>query len=209
MNLVLRFGHVVEQNFQNHGTTEASSFNFEIRKAHGEISVLNLFNADKARIGHGFGEPIALIATGGGAMVIYAVFSQILSADILIAAFSLGAAEPAAFVAEKLHLVFLGIFQGIQFVKGFIQPKIRDNISEILPVHLVKELPEVCQHLCCGGYKIEVSQSGGLKFTALLFEHALLFVPERIPESRRNTMHQLIYNGFLFEFSGLIGLILA
>ena len=48
-----------------------------------------------------------------------------------------------------------------------------------------------------------------MKFTALLFEHALLFVPERIPESRRNTMHQLIYNGFLCELYGLIGLIIA
>ena len=85
MELVLRLGHVVEQKFQNHGTTEASSFDFKIGKAHGEISVLNVLNADKPRIGHGFGEPIALIAAGGGAMVIFAVFPQILAADILIA----------------------------------------------------------------------------------------------------------------------------
>ena len=104
MNLIFRLGHVIEQEFQNHSAAETSAFDFEIRKAYGEVSVLNVLDANKARIGHGFGEPIALIATGRGTMVIFAVFSQILSADILIAVFSLGAAEPAAFVAQKFHL---------------------------------------------------------------------------------------------------------
>ena len=128
VDLVLWLGHVIQQKFQNHGTSQPSAFDFEIRKTHGEVIVPNVLNADKARIGHGFGEPIPLIATGGGAMVIYAVFSQTLSADILIAAFSLGAAEPAAFVAEKLCLPLLCICQGVHFVKCLVQPKIRQHL---------------------------------------------------------------------------------
>ena len=42
--------------------------------------------------------------------------------------------------------------------------------------------------------------------SALHLKSALLSVPERIPESRRNTMHQLIYNGFLCDMIGHIGL---
>ena len=156
MDLVLWLGHVMQQKFQNHGTSQPSAFDFEIGKAHGEVYFPNVLGADKARIGHGFGEPIALIAAGSGAMVIFAVFPQILSADILIAFLSVGAAKPTAFVAEKLCLPLLGVCQDVQFFKGFVQAKIRDNISEIIPVHFVKELPEIRQHLCGGGYEIEV-----------------------------------------------------
>ena len=156
MNLALRFGHVIQQKFQNQGASQPAAFDFEIGKTHGEVNLPNVLDADKARIGHGFGEPIALVATGSGAMVVFAGFSQILAADRFIAFLSVGAAEPAAFVAQEFHLVLLGICQGIQFVKCFVQPKIRDNISEIIPVHFVQKLPEICQHLCGGGYEIEV-----------------------------------------------------
>ena len=87
-------------------------------------------------------------------MVIFAAFSQILAADIFIAFPSVGAAKPAAFVAEELHLVLLGICQGVQFVKSLVQTKIRDNIAEILPGHFVHKLLKIRQHLCGGRYKI-------------------------------------------------------
>lgn len=156
MDLVLWLGYVIQQKFQNHSTAKPAAFDFEIGKTHGKVSVPDVLGADKARIGHGFGEPIALISAGGGAMVISAVFSQILAADIFIAFLSVGATEPATFVAEKLHLVLLGICQGVQFVRGLVQAKIRHNISKILPVHFVQELPEIGQHFCGGGYEIEV-----------------------------------------------------
>ena len=156
MDLVLWLGHVIEQKFQNHGAAEASAFDFEIGKTHGEVNVSNVLGADKTRICHGFGEPIAFIASGSGAMVIFASLSQILTADIFIAFLSIGAAEPAAFVAQKFHLVLLGICQGVQFVKDLVQPKIRHNISEIFPVHFVQKSPEIGQHFCGGGYEIEV-----------------------------------------------------
>ena len=70
MNLVLWLGHVIQQKFQNHCTSKAAAFDFEIGKAHGQVTVPNVLNADKPRIGHGFGEPIALIAAGSGALVI-------------------------------------------------------------------------------------------------------------------------------------------
>ena len=156
VNLIFRLGHVIEQKFQNHGAAKPAAFDFEIGKAHGEVNISNVLNADKARIGHGFGEPIPFIAAGSGAMVIFAVFSQILSADSFIAIRSVGAAGLVAFVAEKLYLVLLGSCQGVQFVKGLVQPKIRDSIAEILPVHFAQELPKIGQHLCGGRYKIEV-----------------------------------------------------
>ena len=156
MDLVLWLGHVIQQKFQNHGTTEASAFDFEIGKAHGEVNVPNVLDADEARIGHGFGEPIALVAAGRDAMVILAAFSQILATDTLIAVFPVVAAEPAAFIAQKFHLVLLGNCQSVRFVKGLVQAKIRHNIAKILPVHFVHKLPKVRQHLCGGGYKIEV-----------------------------------------------------
>ena len=43
-------------------------------------------------------------------------------------------------------------------------------------------------------------------FGLLHLKNVLQIVPERIPESRRNTMHQLIYNGFLCDMIGHIGL---
>jgi gamma-glutamyl-gamma-aminobutyrate hydrolase PuuD len=131
MNLVLRLGQKKEQKFQNQSTAQPAAFDFEIGKAHGEVNVPNVLGADKARIGHGFGEPIALIAAGGGAMVIFAAFSQILAADILIAFLSVSAVEPTAFIAQKFHLVLLGICQGVQFFKVLVQAKIRHNIAEI------------------------------------------------------------------------------
>jgi len=49
---MLRLGHVVEQELQNQSAAEAASFNFEIGKSHGQISVLNVINADEAGIFH-------------------------------------------------------------------------------------------------------------------------------------------------------------
>lgn len=156
MNLIFWLGHVIQQKFQNQGTSQPAAFDFEVGKAHGQVTVPNALNADKPRIGHGFGEPIALIAAGGGALVVFAVFSQILAADSFIAFPSVGAAKPTTFIAQKFHLVLLGICQGVQFVQGLVQAKIRHNIAEILPIHFVQELTEIGQHLCGRGYKIEI-----------------------------------------------------
>ena len=198
MDLVLRFGHVVEQKFQNHGTTETPSFNFKIGKAHGEISVLNVLNADKARIGHGFGEPIALIAAGRDAMVILAAFSQILATDTLIAVFPVVAAEPAAFIAQKFHLVLLGICQSVQFVKGLVQPKIRDNIAKILMVHCIQKFLKVRQHLCGGGYQIEV---GVVLFQMLQQQIGMdnYAVPSRLMEQGAEAVALFVRKMFLPE----------
>ena len=169
MNLVLWLGHVIQQKFQNHGTSQPATFDFKIGKAHGEVCFPNGLDADKARIGHGFGEPIPLIAAGRDAMVIFASLSQILSADILIAFPSVGAAEPAAFITQKFRLVLLSNCQSVQFVKGLVQAKIRHNIAKILPVHFVRKLLKVRQHLCGGGYEIEVWVILFQKFQQYLF----------------------------------------
>ena len=64
MDLVLRFGHVIQQKFQDQGTSQPAAFDLEVGKAHGEVNFPNVLGADKARICHGFGEPIPLIAAG-------------------------------------------------------------------------------------------------------------------------------------------------
>lgn len=139
MHLVLRLRHVVQQKFQNQGASQATAFDFEIGKAHGEIDILNVRKPDEPRIGHGSGKLIAFLAIGGRAGIVRAVLSQVFAADILVAGLPVLAAKPAAFVAQEFHLVLLGFRQGGQLVKSFVQPKIWNHIPEVLPVHFLQE----------------------------------------------------------------------
>ena len=89
-------------------------------------------------------------------MVVRTVFPKILAADILVTFLSVLTAEPAAFVTQEFHLVLLGFGQCAQFVKDFVQTKVRHNIAEIISVHFLHKLLKIRQHLCGGGYEIEV-----------------------------------------------------
>ena len=76
------------------------------------------------------------------------ILPRIFEADIFVAAFSVLAADVTAFVAEKFRLVLLRFGQRFQLVKGFIQPKIGDNIKKIITVGFADKLLKFRQNLC-------------------------------------------------------------
>ena len=66
----------------------------------------------------------------------FADLPQIFAADGFVAAPALGAAEPAALVAEKFYLVLFGLGECIQDVEGLVQPEVRYDIPELRPPDL-------------------------------------------------------------------------
>ena len=103
--------HVVKQKFQDEGAAKASAFNLELGKAGGGVNVLNVVDSDEARIFHGVGKAVAVLCAWRSADVILAVFTQVFSTYVLVAFFAVGAAKPAAFIAEKFHLLLLCVGQ--------------------------------------------------------------------------------------------------
>ena len=81
--------------------------------------------------------------------------TQIFAADGLIAGSAFRASEPAALIAEELHLVLLGLGQRCKLVKCSVQPEIRHDIAKLGPCQLPLQIVEVCQHFCGRGYKIQ------------------------------------------------------
>ena len=155
MQLVFRFCHVVEQKFQYQRTAQAPALDLEVGKSHRHIDIPNVPDADKPRIFHRLREAVAFLRTRCGTDMFGAGFAEIFSADILIAALSVPASDPAALVAEKFHFVLQRLGQGVQLGKGLVQPEIRHHIAEILPLHLPAEVPKVRQNLGGGGDEIE------------------------------------------------------
>ena len=147
VNLILRLGHVVEQEFQNHGAAETTALDLEIGKSHGYINILNVIDTDERRVLHRLGKAVALITIRRNADVVGAVFTETLAADIFITGLAVIAAEPAALVAEKLNLGLLNVWQGIQLIKGLVQPEIRHHIAKLGSVQFVFKVTEICQHL--------------------------------------------------------------
>ena len=56
----------------------------------------------------------------GCAAVVGAGFAKVFTAYIFIAALSVLAAKPAAFIAKEFHFIFLGLGQVVQLFKFFI-----------------------------------------------------------------------------------------
>ncbi len=79
-----------------------------------------------------------------------AVLSEIFAADCFITALPVFAADPAALIAEELHLIFQRLRQGIQLAERFVQPEIRHHIEELLPGQFLGELSELRQDFCGG-----------------------------------------------------------
>ena len=113
MYLVFWSGHVIEQKFQNQSASEPAAFDFEIGKAHRKVRILNVLDADEARIFHGAGKAVAIFCVRRFAMVLRGGFSEIFPTDGLVAGTPVLAAKPAAFVAEKLDLVLQRLRQRI------------------------------------------------------------------------------------------------
>ena len=156
MQLVFRFCHVVEQKFQYQRTAQTPALDLEVGKSHRHIDILNVPDADKPRIFHRLREAVAFLRTRCVTDVVRADFAEIFSADILIAALSVPASDPAALVAEKFHLVFLRLRQTVQLSKGFVQPEVRHHIAELFPGRLRPELLKLCQHFRRGGHEIKL-----------------------------------------------------
>ena len=73
-----------------------------------------------------------------------AVFTEIFVADVFIAVFSVCTAYITAFVAKKLHFVFLLSGEIGEFIQGFVQAKV------------VYKLRKLGEDFCGRGHKIEV-----------------------------------------------------
>ena len=84
----------------------------------------------------------------GAAVMLRAGQTQIFAADGLIAGSAFRASEPAALIAEELHLVLLGLGQRCKSVKCSVQPEIRHDIAKLGPCQLPLQIVEVCQHFC-------------------------------------------------------------
>ena len=88
--------------------------------------------------------------------MVRAVLAQILTADRLVAALALGAAEPAALVAQKLHLGLLRRRQSAQLFQCRVQPEIRHHIPELRLCQFLLQLRKLREHLGGGGNQIQL-----------------------------------------------------
>ena len=124
-------------------------------KAHGQIAVHDVVDADEPGVRHRPGKAIAAAGVGRGAMVLGKVLTEVFPAHRLVALLSFPAAEEAAFVAEEFHLFLQGLGQRIQPVKRPVQAEIRHHVEEILTSQLALQLLEFRQYLGGGGNQIE------------------------------------------------------
>ena len=107
MDLIFRFSHIIQQKFQNQGTSKSSSFNLKIRKSHWHINILDISHTNKPRVLHCFGEKIAFSCARCCTDMILAIFSQIFLADCFITSFSIFTTKPTAFIAQEFYFCFL------------------------------------------------------------------------------------------------------
>ena len=156
MQLVFRLYHVVEQKFQHQCAAKSPALYFKVGKTCGQIPLPDILHPDKSRAAHRLGKAIAPGSIRGGAAVVRAVLAQILTADRLVAALALGAAEPAALVAQKLYLGFLLRRQGAQLFQCRVQPEIRHHIPELRLFQFLPQLRKIGEYLGGGGNQIQL-----------------------------------------------------
>ena len=157
VDLILRPGQIIEQKLQHQRAAQPAPFQLEIGKAQRQIALPDVRSADEPGVFHRLGKAVALLRAGGGAPM-FADLPQIFAADGFVAAPALGAAEPAALVAEKFYLVLFGLGECIQGIEGLVQPEVRHDIPELRPPDLclnplktigdqIMEAVELHQHL--------------------------------------------------------------
>ena len=147
MNVVWGPGQIVQQKLQQQSAAQAPALDLELGKALGQIRAPDVVHPDEAGILHGPGKAIASGGVRGCAAVDRAALSQIFPADGLIAGPPLPAAEITALVAQKFYLVPQRLGQGIQPVKGPVQPKIRYHAAKLRPLQLLPQSGKICKHL--------------------------------------------------------------
>ena len=120
VQLIPGFRHIVEQELQNQRTAKSPPLDLELGKSHGQVDIFYGVRTDKSRIGHRFGKQIAALCIRSRAVMLRAAFSEIFAADVFIAVFSVCTAYITAFVAKKLHFVFLLSGEIGEFIQGFV-----------------------------------------------------------------------------------------
>lgn len=155
LELMLRSGQIVQEEFQNERAAESAALELEVGEARRQKRVPDRIDPDKAGVLHRTGEAVALAAARCGAHMLRAVLTKILAADGLIAAPAVGAAEEAAFVAQKLRLRLQLRGQCVQLAKRAVQPEIGHDVREFAALQLPAEIRKACQHLCCRGDEIQ------------------------------------------------------
>ena len=155
MQLIPGFRHIVEKELQNQRTAKSPPLDLELGKSHGQVDIFYGVRTDKSRIGHRFGKQIAALCIRSRAVMLPAAFSEIFAADGFVTAFPVPAAKPAAFIAQKFHFVLLPSGQRIPLRERLIQPEIRYDIAEILPVDLPPKILKIRQNLGGRGDKVE------------------------------------------------------
>ena len=160
VELILRLGHVVDQELQYHGAAESPALNLEVGKSHWHIGTLNVIDTDERGILHSLGKAVAIVAVGRNADMVGAVLAEALAADVFIAGLAVIAAEPAAFIAEELHFVLLCGEQVVQLFKDLVQSEIRHHIAELISVQFTFKVAKIGQHF--GGRGNEVQLGIGL-----------------------------------------------
>ena len=82
---VFQIHHEIQHKLQKHGTAKCTTFNLEIGEARGPGDILNVMDADESQVGHGFGAEMPLLAARCGALVVGAVRTENLAAELLAA----------------------------------------------------------------------------------------------------------------------------
>ena len=76
---------MIEQKLQNQRAAKAAAFDLEMGKAHGQIAVHNVVDADAPGVCHRPGKAIAAVGVRRSAMVLGKVLPEVLPADRFIA----------------------------------------------------------------------------------------------------------------------------
>ena len=107
LELEFGFGHVIEQKLQDNGAAEAAAFDFKVAESLRAVHALDVTDSDESGIFHGVREAVAAPCVRRGTNVVFLSFAEVLLAHVLVALFAVLAAEPAAFITQKFHLILL------------------------------------------------------------------------------------------------------
>ena len=153
--MVFGFCHVVEEKFQKQGTAQSPPLNFEVGKSHRQVSAPNVINADKRRILHSLGKPIAALGVRGGAAVFRAGFSQIFPTDCLIAGFFAPGSPPSSTRCREIPAFPSAVPATSVTVQRLCSGGSPAPHIETPPLRFVPALVKLRQHLGGGGDEIE------------------------------------------------------
>lgn len=155
LELVFGARHIVKKEFEDQCASEAAALNLKLREAHRKVALLDVIEADKARVFHGERKAIAFRSMWRVAVMRRAREAEGNAAYGFVAGLPLRAAEIAAFICEKLDLCLRRIRKFGECFPGFIQAKIGHHVAEVRSREFLLEIIEMRQHLRGRGDEIE------------------------------------------------------